>query len=613
MILQNISLSKEDFDRANWQEVIEQCQEKNYEIYSRKFLDKVKKSEESKDEKISEVYVLLGAITSLVLRSESTDEPFVPLFVFQHGRSATVDDFTDNHLDVLKELATGILDAEMRARVCDILWIRIRDFRMAQLAVESYLESARNLENPEQWTYYFERVERAVNIAASLGKQNHYFHDVISEIETTLDKYKGEDPLWLSIKLMELLLRYGQGEPNKYTALAEKAALKAELDKDWDRARNYWQIKANWHNREKDVERVRDSWIHVADTHIEESKIYTDTSTPSYLNACSHLEKAIEALRRIGGNQVKVNQLHQTLLDCQQQAVKEMNAVFTQEINLSEVVEKSRESVKGKSFNNAILTLATLGRSPKVSKLREQVKQSFKEHPLIHLVSETLVNKDGKVIGRKPSAITDSSQEHEKIIRAEMFKWGKLNQQIQAKGIVDPARYQINLDHNTRLDDWFPIVINNPFVPPNRERIFAEGLNAGLKGNFLVAGNLLILQLEESVRYLLAQRGIVTSGLDSNGIQNERDINTLLTSEEYSESIKTIFNEDILFDLQGLLINRFGSNLRNRIAHGLMDESEFYSSQLSYVWWLTLHLCCLPIIAQAQINQNKDEESLDED
>lgn len=44
-----------------------------------------------------------------------------------------------------------------------------------------------------------------------------------------------------------------------------------------------------------------------------------------------------------------------------------------------------------------------------------------------------------------------------------------------------------------------------------------------------------------------------------------------------------------------------------------MDDSEFYSLQISYLWWLTLHLCCLPLIAQAQINQNEDEESLDED
>ena len=185
-----------------------------------------------------------------------------------------------------------------------------------------------------------------------------------------------------------------------------------------------------------------------------------------------------------------------------------------------------------------------------------------------------------------------------------MFKNAKLSQRLQAQGIIESARYQINLDHNVRLDDWFPIVTNNPFIPPNRARIFAAGLNAGLKGDFLKAAHLLTIQLEESVRYLLAQQNIITSVLDSDRIQNERDINTLLNSGEYSESIKTIFNEDILFDLKGLLVSRFGSNFRNRIAHALMDDSEFYSLEISYLWWLTLHLCCLPIIAQAQIDRD---------
>lgn len=606
MILQNISLSKEDFDRANWQEVIEQCPEKKHEVYSRKFLDKAKELEESEDKNIQEVYVLLGAITSLVLRSESTDEPFAPLFIFQHGRSAIVDDFTDNHLNVLKELATEILDAELRARICDILWIRMRDFQMAQLAIESYVESAKNLENPRKWTYFFKRIERAANLAASLGKQNHHFQNVVAEIEATLDKYEGKDSLFLSAKLMELLLQYSQGKPEKYTVLAEKAALKAESEQDWDRARNYWQIKARWHNQEKDLESAKNSFIRVAETHRIESEAYINSSTPSFKDACYHLEKAIEALRRVGGKQEFVSQLHQTLLIYQEQVAQETKAVFSQEVHLNEFIQKSRDSVKNKTFYDAIFTLATLGRSPEVSRLRKQVEESFQYRTFSLFVPKVLHNKAGKVIAHKPSLLFNDSNEQEKAIRAEMFTGGNLSQQLQVQGIIEPARYQINLDHNVRLDNWIPIITNNPFIPPNREMIFAEGLNAGLKGNFLQASHLLVLQLEESIRYLLSKQGIVTSSLDSNGIQNEKDINTLLNSEEYSQSMRAIFNEDILFDLQGLLVNRFGSNIRNRIAHGLMDYSEFYSPQISYLWWLTLHLCCLPIIAQAQIDRDEN-------
>lgn len=608
MILQNISLSKEDFDRANWQEVIEQCEDKNYEVYSRKFLDKAKELEESEDKKTQEVYVLLGAITSLILHSESTDEPFAPLFIFQHSRSAIIDDFTDNQLGVLKALSKEILDAELKARVTDIIWIRQRDFQMAQVAVDSYIKSAQNLEDPSKWTYYFKRIERAANLAAFIGKQNHHFQDVISEIEATLGKYQGEDPLWLSAKLMELLLKYSVGDPQKYADIAEKAALQAESKDHWGRARNYWQIKANWHNREHNhnSESAKKSLIRMAENYVIESKTYVKSPNPSYQDACHYLEKAIETFRRIGGTQERVDQLHKTLLSYQKQAVKEINAVFSPEVNLNEVRQKSRDSVKDKTFYDAIFTLATLCRSPEVSQLREQVKESFQYRSLSLFTPKIIHNKAGKVIAHKPSLLFNDSDEQKKAIRAEMFTGGNLSQQLRAEGIIEPARYQINLEHNVRLDDWFPIVANNPFVPPNRELIFAEGLNSGLKGNFLQATHLLVFQLEESIRYLLSKQGIVTSSLDSNGIQNERDINTLLNSGEYSESIKTIFNEDILFDLQGLLVSRFGSNFRNRIAHALMDDSEFYSSQISYLWWLTLHLCCLPIIAQAQIDRDEN-------
>ncbi|MDM3843455.1 MAG: DUF4209 domain-containing protein [Aphanizomenon gracile PMC638.10] len=53
----------------------------------------------------------------------------------------------------------------------------------------------------------------------------------------------------------------------------------------------------------------------------------------------------------------------------------------------------------------------------------------------------------------------------------------------------------------------------------------------------------------------------------------------------------SIFDEDTLFDLQGLLIEKSGSNLRNRMAHGLINDNDFSSPIFSYLWWVTLRLC----------------------
>ena len=90
-------------------------------------------------------------------------------------------------------------------------------------------------------------------------------------------------------------------------------------------------------------------------------------------------------------------------------------------------------------------------------------------------------------------------------------------------------------------------------------------------------------------------------GLDDQGIQDERPLNDIL----YCSEVEEIFGEDVAFDLRGLLVERYGSNLRNRVAHGLMSFDGFYSIETAYFWWITLRLCCIPIIAHIKENQQK--------
>jgi hypothetical protein len=60
--------------------------------------------------------------------------------------------------------------------------------------------------------------------------------------------------------------------------------------------------------------------------------------------------------------------------------------------------------------------------------------------------------------------------------------------------------------------------------------------------------------------------------------------------------IEATLGEDLLFDLRGILVEKPGSNLRNRMAHGLMSNAAFYDFPSVYLWWLLLKLCCLPIL-----------------
>src|SRR5208337_229891 len=101
--------------------------------------------------------------------------------------------------------------------------------------------------------------------------------------------------------------------------------------------------------------------------------------------------------------------------------------------------------------------------------------------------------------------------------------------------------------------------------------------------------------------------GVLTSGIDSDGIQDERSLNLTL----YTQEIKEVFGEDIVFDLQGLLVERLGGNLRNRMAHGLMSHESFYSVEVPYLWALILRICCLYIINQKQIEEKQGKENIE--
>lgn len=591
----NSPLSKDDFTNSRWQDVVNICERKDCLTYNNAFWKKAQEAKEAGNIREQAVFEILAAVTSAEIKPDSTEEFFAELF----------QNLTDDHLDFLAEIAFDISDPELQARVADILWIRRREYRMAQLAVTAYLQSATELEDPEKWTCCFDRIERALRLARRIKYQDKA---VVAHIEAVLDRYNGEDPLWLSAKLMELLQEYGLGEPTKYAALAEKAAILAESADDWRRARAYWYIKAKWHLLEKDREKEFAASMLAAETYVKEAEDALKRTPPSYLVASRFMQQAVEAFKNIRGTKEETadaksrsEEVHKLLLQYQEESRKEL-LTSSHETDISELVEQARTYVKGKDFQDALFALSLLISPTNVSQLRQQVQRQAGEFVASHLSPVAMINNMGKVIARQPGSILSSDHdEAEAATRFEMNRNAIYYQTLQAQAYIEPAIYQINLEHSVGINDLLPIVSNSPFVPTGRENLFVKGLYAGLTGDFFTSTHILIPQIENSIRYLLWQRGVITSGLDNSGVQNEHNLNSTL----YRPETASVFDENTLFDLKCLLVEHSGSNLRNRMAHGLISDNEFLSPLMSYLWWLTLRLCCLPIL----INQQKVEQS----
>jgi Domain of unknown function (DUF4209) len=396
---------------------------------------------------------------------------------------------------------------------------------------------------------------------------------------------------------------YRAADPQRYAALAAEAAQKVEGAGSWPEARQFWRLEARWREIMQDQEGKRCALVRAAETHVGEAEEELAGASPRYISASSHLERAIEGLRRAGRTRERVEELHKRLLKYQARTRDEMVA-FSQDMDLSKFVDQAGEQVKGRPLWEALLAIISGCTPPNKEHLRQQARESSKDG-IWMLMERSVVDERGRVVGRMPSFLSDDPEEAERAIRAEMLSQANQYRQTYAAAFVHPARRQIRLDHDIRLGDVLPVVLNNPFVPEGHENTYARGLLAGFKGDFLAATHLLIPQLESSIRHVLARSGVIVSKLDSFGIQDEKDLGALL----YEPKLEELLGEDLVFDLQVLLVERLGVNLRNRMAHGLMRDDEFASPTAMYLWWLVLRICMIYVLVNTSSRREEPGET----
>lgn len=533
---------------------------------------------------------LLVRVTGMHLDVQETSEPFLPNFVGPNGRTAIPGDLDDSELLFLEEIINDISDAELRARIADVLWVRKRDHKMARLAIESYLASATRLEDPAEWPPCEKRIRRALQLAARLGRANREpFDAVVAHIEGLIGRLDGNDPLFLSSCLMEMLQAHKVGDASVYAPLAEKAALRAEGIGRWDLARQHWMVKARWHAQApRDEDSYRAAQIRVAETYVGEGEAALLRTPPSFMVAAHFYELSIEAFRAVGHSSARIDEIHKIMLGYQKQALGEFKLASV-EIDAKKLQEQSIARVTGKGLNDALLALAQVSAPPSAGELRATVIALGQHSVLQHLMPSTLVNVQGKTVAARGALVSGDTDAAEVAMLFEMHQYAAKLRSAYVGAVIEPARYQITLEHDFGITDLLPFTAHNPFICPGHEMTAATGLAAGLRGDFVTAGHLLAIQMETSIRHVIASRGVPTSTVND-GIQMEIELGALLRLPMALE----VFGEDRIFELKGLLVEQAGSNLRNLVAHGLVEHQAFFSNDFSYLWWSFLQLCSVP-------------------
>lgn len=577
-------LKPADLDEIDWTGILYDVDQKRVERYRSRFFDEAQQREESGQKAEARAYRFLGDICSMHMRKDDISNPFGPMFRGPNGRTAMIDDFSDNELEAMSQIQTEIEEPELKARVNDVLWTSERDHEAAEEAFEAYLESAEILFDPSSWSTSFERIERAFQIASMLNNKELMEEGRDTAIDW-LDRLDGEDPKYLTFNLLQLLKEHNLGEFDDLSRRTEEAATKAEDESNWRKAKKLWLLKSEFDRELDDMDAAQAAEVKAGEAQVTEAEEMEERSN---LAASDHYKTAVEIFRRAGETE-RAKEIQERLLETQEKGVDEME-VFEHGVDLSEGVESARNAVSELSKLEALRKFAIITSPPQKEELQQSAEDKLEDESLRAVMPKTIVDDDGKTVAKQDSII--ASDEDQQVLRAEAMGAMVTHFGIQVNGIIAPARAQLLKDHRITKDDLTRLVRYNPFVPPGHEGLYIQGLYRGFAGDFISACHILIPQIEHSLRYLMSQSGTITSSLQSDGIQEEYSLNTLLEMDELEE----LLGEDLVFTLDGLFNSKHGANFRHRTAHGLLEGGHFGSETAIYTWWLALHILFLPTI-----------------
>ena len=602
-----------DFDKYQWTEILGRVSLKECRNYSNEFRTEAAIHQSSGDTLAQKIFEFLSQINSIVM------EPLEPQNV-SYIEKIIDESLSEKELFILRDLVGKTDDPEMKARIADILWIckkqdpeRNRPIQMAREAVKAYLQSAKTLENVENWMNCYARLKRAAQLAPLIdGKKNTEMRlEIVEHINDLINRYTMVENEFLTgcaMKLLQEDLRKSlsaiqtdlPGYAKKCAELAAQKAIFAENFQDYHKAfyqkKAYRQIEGEWYRISYDKESELNARLQHGEVEVWYAQQALINNEPnSYAVAAGRIENAIAAFKKVedtfGRRQStseRMQELHKEMLAYQKQSMSQRASVaFAEPDDFCdpEMQEAARELVKGKSLREALYSLAfSYKLIHTVEDLEVKAKEEMQSYKFLHLIPTASIDGEGKT--------KSISGNDENDLKNTMFQIAKFYQGWYGLNFIVPACDQICSEHTVTLEDLSFVFHENSFIPKGREPLYAQGLIAGLKGDPVIAAHLLIPQVENSLRHILKQNGSIASKRET--IQDDFLLHEVLSSPD----LMSILKMDIIFSLKGLLVERMGSNLRNEICHGLLNYERFFTSELPYFWWLTLRQCLVTTYRQ---------------
>ena len=601
----DLVLTAQNFSDCNWQNILAETREAGYEPLWRAFSKAAELAMEAKmDSHGKALWLLADACAMRLQPSSNKRQPFVSSITYLGWRTAGPDDFTEADLDFFSNVVEATANPWLKARLADLLWVNNHKDKhhMALTAIDSYRQIPVGTEiSQKDWQDCWERV---ITLAQMLGGAAAERLDSIEQL--LLDALHAISKLdgWLACRVSELLQQCRLEKAQAAVVANKLASLAREYDADTEQvqimtAGRLFQHAASWFDTARDEAETAAMRVQVAECYVREGVSRIQTSHPSYSAAASFYEQAIQTYHTISrknrqalGVEERISDLQRQMEEASEKSLGELGEIPLPEVDFRAQIAWASQVVQGKTLGEALQAFSCITLPPfKYQDLRQQVLERLSQPSLIDIFPVTVLAENGRVIASAPRVDTNADPADEvnktRVFR-EMTRTYRDWLSFYVNAFIWPALGSLVVEHRLRETDLIELARRSPIVPIGRERLFGKALFAGFNRDFVTALHLLAPQVEHMVRYHLKHAGAKTRVRDGNGVQIETGLSTLMDLPE----AEIVFGEDLVFEIKALYCTAMGPNLRNQLAHGLLDDQDCQSIEVIYAWWLGLRLVC---------------------
>jgi len=157
---------------------------------------------------------------------------------------------------------------------------------------------------------------------------------------------------------------------------------------------------------------------------------------------------------------------------------------------------------------------------------------------------------------------------------------------------------KLRSEKDLKVENLVSIFRNSGFINENDLPFLRIAVERYLAGDLVSAIHLLVPRIEQIIRRILRKAGVNTTAL-LQGAMRERLLGELLRAQEAME----VLSSPLARLLQATLSEEWGLNLRNRVAHGLINEAECSQSNADRLLHTVILLSQIRLVAQEDMQE----------